>query len=323
VPRFTAILPLYNKADTINRAIASVLAQTIGESEIIVVDDGSTDGSVEKIDKSYLPSIRLVRQANAGPGRARNAGASLATGEFLAFLDCDDEWRAGFLEAAADVLDRHADCAAYVSAYSAGSLQAVQEDILLRLVARSGPMTIDGFRKPAAIKSYVDCFHSSSTVVRRETFERYGGYYERDRCLYGEDSYLWLQVAIGGCVYFDRAQNVDFHVEDSALGVKQKGRHPRRPALVNPEQLRARCPPQRRVILETLLAFYRLIETEKLVSQGKAGEIGSLRKAFAWPRRQTDPKLWLREMRVSALDLFNRGRLPADPANDSRTVRIR
>ena len=65
MPRFTAILPLYNKADTINRAIASVLAQTIGESEIIVVDDGSTDGSVEKIDKSYLPSISLVRQANS------------------------------------------------------------------------------------------------------------------------------------------------------------------------------------------------------------------------------------------------------------------
>ena len=274
MPRFTAILPLYNKADTINRAIASVLSQTTGDCEVIVVDDGSTDGSVEAIDKAHLGSIRLVRQDNAGPGRARNAGAALATGEFLAFLDCDDEWLPGFLEAAATALEQNPDCAAYVSAYSAGEGQDVQEDILLRLVAQSGPMTIDGFRTPAAIKSYVDCFHSSSTVVRRATFERYGGYYERDRCLYGEDSYLWLQVALGERVYFDRAQNVVFHVEDSSLGVKQKGRHPRRPALDYPEPLRASCPAARRVQLDTLLAFYRLIETEKLVAQGKAAELG-------------------------------------------------
>ena len=84
MPRFTAILPLYNKASTINRAIASVLSQSVGDVEVIVVDDGSTDGSVEAIDKAHLAAIRLVRQDNAGPGRARNAGAALATGELLA-----------------------------------------------------------------------------------------------------------------------------------------------------------------------------------------------------------------------------------------------
>ena len=78
MPKFTAVLPLYNKADTINRAIASVLAQSAGDCEVIVVDDGSTDGSVGMIDKSHLSSIKLVRQANAGPGRARNAGAARA-----------------------------------------------------------------------------------------------------------------------------------------------------------------------------------------------------------------------------------------------------
>lgn len=323
MPRFTAILPLYNKASTINRAIASVLSQSVGDVEVIVVDDGSTDGSVEAIDKAHLAAIRLVRQDNAGPGRARNAGAALATGELLAFLDCDDEWKPGYLAAAGAALEEHGDCAAYVSGYAAGEGQAVQEDILMRIIRQSGPHTIDGRDEPAAIKAYVDCFHSSATVVRRDVFERYGGYYERDRCLYGEDSYFWLQVALGQGVYFDRAQHVVFHVEDSDLGVSQKGRHPRRPALDFPEPLRASCPPSRQEILATLLAFYRLIETEKLVAQGRTGEVAALRRSFPWPAGAARPHYLLREARVRVLDLLNRARSFATQAGDSPKLRPR
>jgi glycosyltransferase involved in cell wall biosynthesis len=320
VPKFTAILPLYNKADTVNRAIASVLSQAVGECEIIVVDDGSTDGSVEKIDKAYLPSIRLVQQPNAGPGRARNVGAALATGEFLTFLDADDAWEPGFLEAAGKALASHPDCAAYVAAYSSTQKQ-IHEDILLRMIPETGPRTIDGFTKPADMKAYIDCFHSSSSVVRRETFERYGGYYDRDRCVYGEDSYFWLQVALGERVYFDRNVLTHFHVEDSSLGVKQKGRHPRRPALVHPAPLRESCPPERRAQLETLLAFLRLIETQKLVAQGKFHDIGWLRRAFPWPAGVPSPMIALREVRVSALRLVNRGKsLVAPPGGDNSAV---
>jgi glycosyltransferase involved in cell wall biosynthesis len=320
LPRFTAVLPLYNKAGTINRAIGSVLAQSATDCEIIVVDDGSTDGSVEAIDKGYLPRIKLVRQANAGPGRARNVGAALAEGEFLAFLDADDEWEPGFLAAAGEALSRHDHCAAYVSAYSSGSMQHVQEEILLRLIPHSGPRTIDGFKKPSDIKNYVDCFHSSSTVVRREVFQRCGGYFERDRCLYGEDSYFWLQIALMGHVFFDRAKNARFHVEDSSLGIKQKGRHPRRPAIVDPAPLRKNCPPARQPILEALLAFYRLVETEKLVAQGKFRDVPGLRQSFPWPSGAVDLKIAAREARVSALGFINRGRFLVSSARDDATI---
>lgn len=319
MPKFTAILPLYNKADTINRAISSVLAQTVGECEIIIVDDGSTDGSVERIDKAFLPSIRLVQQPNAGPGKARNVGAALATGDFLTFLDADDAWEPGFLEAAGAALEANPDCAAYVAAYSSTQKQ-IHEDILLRVIPETGPRTIDGFNKPADMKAYVDCFHSSSSVVRRETFERYGGYYDQDRCVYGEDSYFWLQVALGERVYFDRTALTHFHVEDSSLGVKQKGRHPRRPALVHPQPLRESCPPERRAQLETLLAFLRLIETQKLVAQGKFHDIGWLRRAFPWPAGVPSPVIALREVRVSALRLVNRGRSLFTPPGDNSAV---
>jgi hypothetical protein len=170
------------------------------------------------------------------------------------------------------------------------------------------------------MKAYVDCFHSSSSVVRRETFQRYGGYYERDRCLYGEDSYFWLQVALGERVYFDRRILTHFHVEDSSLGVKQKGRHPRRPALVHPEPLRQSCPSERRAQLESLLAFLRLIETQKLVAQGKFHDIAGLRRAFPWPAGRTDPIIALREVRVSALGLVNRGKSLVARGGDTPSV---
>ena len=188
------------------------------------------------------------------------------------------------------------------------------------MIPETGPRTIDSVRKPADMKAYVDCFHSSSSVVRRETFQRYGGYYDRDRCLYGEDSYFWLQVALGERVYFDRTVLSYFHVEDSSLGVKQKGRHPRRPALVHPEPLRESCPPGQRARLETLLAFLRLIETQKLVAQGKFHDIAALRRAFPWPAGASSPVIALREVRVSALGLINRGKALFASAGDNSAV---
>jgi len=103
--------------------------------------------------------------------------------------------------------------------------------------------------------------------------------------------------------------------------VKQKGRHPRRPALVHPEPLRESCPPERSTQLETLLAFLRLIETQKLVAQGKYHDIGWLRRAFPWPAGVPSPMIALREVRVSALRLVNRGKaFVAPPGGDNSAV---
>jgi hypothetical protein len=143
--------------------------------------------------------------------------------------------------------------------------------------------------------------------VRRKTFERFGGFFDRERCLYGEDSYFWIQVALTSPAYFDRAQNVLFHVEDSSLGVKQKNRHPRRPALTHPQHLFDVCPADRRNRLELLLAFYRLIETEKLVAHGAGADIAQLRERFRWPKGSGGLEMRLRDIRVSALQTYNRG----------------
>ena len=91
------IVPAYNVERYLGEALESALAQTVPPAEVIVVDDGSTDGT-RAVAESFAPRVVCVPQENAGPGPARNRGAALATGDFLAFLDADDVWEPDKLE---------------------------------------------------------------------------------------------------------------------------------------------------------------------------------------------------------------------------------
>lgn len=103
-PRVSVVIPLHNRAAHIGSAIRSVLAQSVQDLEIIVVDDGSTDGGGRQVLGFDNNRIRYVFQANAGANAARNKGIDLARGQFVALLDSDDQMRAGHLERALKVL---------------------------------------------------------------------------------------------------------------------------------------------------------------------------------------------------------------------------
>lgn len=90
--KVTAIIPTYNRQPRVFRAIDCVLSQTMPVDEIIVVDDGSTDGTAEAVAERYGSRVVLIRQENAGVSAARNRGVQAARGEWLAFLDSDDFW---------------------------------------------------------------------------------------------------------------------------------------------------------------------------------------------------------------------------------------
>ncbi|RIV85881.1 glycosyltransferase family 2 protein [Aurantiacibacter zhengii] len=114
--RTSAIIPAYNSETSIGAAIDSALGQTSAPHEVIVIDDGSTDGTAQII-ASYGDKVIHLTQENAGQGAARNAGLAIATGEFIAFLDADDYWKPAFLERTEQFLDAHPDAAAVSCAF--------------------------------------------------------------------------------------------------------------------------------------------------------------------------------------------------------------
>lgn len=109
-PRISIIIPVYNRAALVGRALDSVFAQTYRDYEIIVVDDGSSDGSAELLE-SYGDRLITLRQANAGAAAARNSGIAMARGEFIAFLDSDDEWCADKLRRQLEYYDAYPEVA--------------------------------------------------------------------------------------------------------------------------------------------------------------------------------------------------------------------
>jgi glycosyltransferase involved in cell wall biosynthesis len=159
VPRLSIVVPTYNRAAVLGRAIASVLSQGFGDFELVVVDDGSTDGTRAVIESFADARIRRLEQSNMGVSAARNAGADVATGEFFVFLDSDDEFVSGALARIADRLCQHKLIVwGTLRASAEGSRRAVVPVRAQVRDARFSPLLAGGF------------------AVRADLFRRIGGY---------------------------------------------------------------------------------------------------------------------------------------------------
>ena len=105
----SVVIPLYNKEASIAQSLKSVLSQEYDDFEVVVVDDGSTDGSVAIVEAIDNPHIRLIKQENGGPSKARNTGVKNAKGEWILFLDADDEMLPGAFEFFSEKIQKHTD----------------------------------------------------------------------------------------------------------------------------------------------------------------------------------------------------------------------
>jgi len=184
--RVSVVIPVFNGAATISRAIASVLAQRFdGEVEVIVVNDGSADSTAE-ILSGFGERIRVIDQPNRGPAAARNAGAAAARGEYLAFLDADDAWLPNKLAATVPILDRNP---AVVLVFS----DAIPVDAGGAPVGESY-VTPDTARAPTMADMLERWWPiiPSTAVMRAATFKACGGFVEEFRSAAYEDPYLFL-----------------------------------------------------------------------------------------------------------------------------------
>jgi glycosyltransferase involved in cell wall biosynthesis len=183
----SVVIPVYNNQPYVAAAVRSVLAQTHPPSEVIVVDDGSTDGTAEALEP-YRNSVKYVYQENRGEPAARNRGIREAASEYIAFLDGDDLWLPNKLELQAEYLGGHSDCALVytdMSTFDEHGIIDVSVKNRFRMILPSGRIF------PALFMRAL--FGSGSVVFRKECVDKVG-YFDED-LLVGSDYEMWLRIS--------------------------------------------------------------------------------------------------------------------------------
>lgn len=216
----SVVIPLYNKATTIVRALRSIQRQTLSPDEIIVVDDGSTDGSATLLPED--PHIKLIRQTNQGVSAARNQGIAESQGEYVAFLDADDEWQPDFLARLHHLSEVYPSCNIYAAAYS----QCNHDGQLLPIRLHHLPFASD----EGLLDNYFDVaahsdppINSSSLMVRRSALLAVGGF--PTNISQGEDLLTWARLAIDRPIAYTTDSLTIFH-NDSIHSIETPKRIP-------------------------------------------------------------------------------------------------
>ena len=182
---FSVVIPLYNKEAYIADTVRSVLNQTLCDFELIIVNDGSTDKSLQVVREFSDCRIKVFSNINGGVSHARNFGVRHAQGDFIAFLDADDLWDADYLSEMKSFIERFPGCGLYMSAH--------------RVVEKRRVFTPGACLPEGIIDDYFKCelthtiTRPSATIVRVEAFEKVGGF--PSGMIGGEDSYFCAKIA--------------------------------------------------------------------------------------------------------------------------------
>lgn len=188
----SVIIPLYNKETQIGRTLKSVLSQSYQDFEVVIVNDGSTDSSVDIVHKIDDPRIRVINQKNAGVAVARNNGIAMARGEFIALLDGDDLWKETYLETQFRLAQEYPECDVFVTNYEAhNEFGKVKKTILRKLRLKKDCGILTNYFEIAANSNPPIC--SISIMVRKGVFESVGGFPVGIKS--GEDLLTWARLA--------------------------------------------------------------------------------------------------------------------------------
>ena len=196
----SVVIPLYNKAQAIQKTLDSVLAQTYKDFEIVVVDDGSTDGSADVAEamlrecKVYGVECRgkVIRKANGGVSSARNIGVMEAKGEYIAFLDGDDLWHPEYLETLHQLIEDYPDAALYGIGCTMIHGDKIPENVILS--------TLRG-EVENVWNNYPGYWTGSSSSSSRARLLEIGLF--DTRMTHGEDIDMWWRLLLSGKGVFD------------------------------------------------------------------------------------------------------------------------
>ncbi len=181
----SVIIPTYNRILSLKRAMRSVLAQTYTNFEIIVIDDGSSDGTREYLLSLNNPRIKpIFLMANKGANAARNTGIKEAGGKYIAFLDDDDEWLPDKLEKQVNILEHNSDVGIV---YSAAYISLKKENIEYNTIPKAKGRIFDDLLVSNVVGS------TSTVILRSELLSVYGAFDERIPSM--QDYELWIRLS--------------------------------------------------------------------------------------------------------------------------------
>ncbi|MDT9001330.1 glycosyltransferase family A protein [Paucibacter sp. APW11] len=190
-PFFSVVIPLYNKEQFVLAALQSVLSQAQAELEVIVIDDGSTDAGPALVHGLAEPRVTLIQQANAGVAAARNRGLEAAHGEYVCFLDADDQYRPGFLAAMHQLARQFPDAGLLCCGYEAVWPDGQHKSFLRRHESPGAIGLVKDFYREWAYQPFMN---ASGVAIKRALLLDGGFRFAVGEKL-GEDQDLWFRLA--------------------------------------------------------------------------------------------------------------------------------
>lgn len=188
--KISVVIPLYNKRNCIRETLRSVFNQSYTDFEVVVVDDGSTDGSLEVVREFSDKRLRIIEKPNSGVSATRNAGIAASANEWIAFLDADDIWTSFHLETLVKVHNQHPKAEVLCSNYEKFSSNENYVDKLEKIEQKMTCFIVKDFYLRLLSGKHV--IWSSTAVVRKDCFEKVGWFDER--LIKGEDLDLWARL---------------------------------------------------------------------------------------------------------------------------------
>lgn len=219
----SVVIPLYNKEKQVKQTLRKVLEQTFSDYEIIIVNDGSTDSSAEIAREFEDHRIKVIDQENAGVSAARNRGIKEAKGNFIAFLDADDEWDKDYLAAQHQLTIDYPQCDVFATNYSFMDAKGRKSPTILNEIAFNAPTGIfDNYFEVAS------CSHpplwTSAVMVRRSAINTIGGFPVGIKS--GEDLLTWARLAVRFKIAYNTATLAAFVFDETAFDEEQRKRAP-------------------------------------------------------------------------------------------------